>query len=181
MSRLSGLLAVCLMLVPYSLSQNKNNKLKGDFPFNESITVVQQPASNGACPSVLTGPVSEAFVNDHGIWSFDGKGNVDIKDSGQFIAVNPPTDGSQVTPVNSHCVGTYNVLDDSTVDFHYNCSTDNFVSYFQVHTTGTFTKTNILVEAWNNPDGSLQVTPYVYGNTIVGCSYVLENTTVTIP
>ena len=133
---------------------------------------------NGACGTTLSGPVTEALVNDKGTWSFDGKGNVLILDSGMFISVNPPTDASEVAPVATTCKGTYQLLDKNTVDFHYNCSTDNFVSYFQVHTTGKITKSNILVEAWYNADGSLPVTPYVYGGTIVGCSYIGENTTI---
>ncbi len=177
MKKLTLLLAGCLLFAPALFAQH-NNELKGNFPFNETIHVIQQPAVNGACGTSLSGPVSESIITDTGIWSFDGKGNVSIKDSGIFILVNPPTDASQVVPEAAQCVGTYNVLSKTVVDFHYKCSTDNFNSYFQVHTTGVITKTNILVEAWDNPDGSLPVTPYVYGNTIVGCSYIGENTVV---
>ncbi len=154
------------------------NRLKGDFPFNETIHIVQQPAVNGACGSSLSGPVTSSIITDTGIWSFDGKGHVKMHDSGIFILVNPPTDASQVQPEAAQCAGTYKLLDDTTVDFHYNCSTDNWTSYFVVHTTGKITPHNILVEAWDNPDGSLPVQPYVYGNTIVGCSYIGENTTI---
>lgn len=101
-----------------------------------------------------------------------------MTDSGMFITVTPPTDASQVQPAAALCSGTYAMLDESTVDFHYTCSLDHGVSYFQVHTTGKVTNLNILVEAWNNPDGSLPVTPYIYGTTVVGCSYVAENTTI---
>jgi hypothetical protein len=160
--------------------KSSNSQLKGSFPFNETLHIVQQPAVNGACGTSLSGPVTSSIYNDHGIWSFDGKGNVTISDSGIFMLVNPPTDASQIIPAASLCSGTYNVLDSSTVDFHYNCSVDGGASYFQVHTTGYYTKSSILVESWNNPDGSLPVTPYVLGGAVVGCDYVLENTTISI-
>jgi hypothetical protein len=173
-----------LVLVSFALgsvlvAQNAPlSKLKGDFPFNETLHIVEQPAVGGVCGATLSGPVSMVIYNDTGIWSFDGKGNVHMTDSGMFINVVPPTDASQVTPAAATCSGTYAMLDESTVDFHYNCSLDHGASYFQVHTTGKVTNSNILVEAWVNPDGSLPVTPYIYGNTIVGCSYVGENTTI---
>jgi hypothetical protein len=172
-------LVVCLLAAPFVFSQN-NASLQGDFPFNETLHIVQQPAVNGMCGSSLVGPVSTAIYNDQGIWSFDGKGNVHMTDSGTFITSAMPTDASQVVPSAAECYGTYNLLDSSTVDFHYKCSLDHFVSYFQVHTTGRVTNTSILVEDWVTPDGKLEVTPYVYGNTVVGCSYVLENTTMSI-
>lgn len=171
------LLTGCLISAPMLLAQ-KNSDLKGNFPFNETIHIVQQAALNGACGNTLSGPVTSSIINDTGIWSFDGQGNVTIKDSGTFILSNPPTDASQVQPEAAICAGTYKLLDKDTVDFHYNCSTDNGASYFVVHTTGKITASNILVEAWNNPDGSLPVTPYVYGSTIVGCSYIAENTVI---
>jgi hypothetical protein len=176
MKRLGLLVIGCFMSAPMLFAQNY--LLNGSFPFNETITIVQQPAVKGACGKTLSGPVSEAVIYDTGIWSFDGKGHVSIKDSGMFITVNPPTDASQVTPEAAKCEGTYEVLNRSTVDFHYDCSTDNGVSYFKVHTTGKITPTNILVEAWDNPDGSLPVIPYVYKGAIVGCSYLGENTVI---
>jgi hypothetical protein len=170
----------CLVLTaPLLFAQN--NILNGNFPFNETITIVQQPAVNGACGTTLSGPVTSAFINDTGIWSFDGKGKVSITDSGLYITSNPPTDASQVVPEHASCSGTYSVSKDlSTVDFHYNCSTDGGISYFQVHTTGRITLTNILVEAWLNPDGSLPVIPYVYRGVIAGCSYLAEDTVVSL-
>jgi len=177
------LLAAHLLFAPMVLAQH-NNDLKGNFPFNETIHVIFQtnPPVNGACGATLSGPVTEAIITDTGIWSFDGKGNVTINDSGIFINPNPPTDASQVTPEGALCKGTYNVLDKSTVDFHYNCTTDNFATSFQVHTTGRITKSNILVEAWTNPGPppSLPVTPLVLGtgNTALACNYIGENTTI---
>ncbi len=179
MQKLVLSLAVCLLSASSAYSQN-NAKLKGDFPFNETLHIVQQPAVGGQCGASLVGPVSTAIYNDQGIWSFDGKGNVHMTDSGTFMTVSTPSDASQVVPGAAECFGTYNIVDSGIVDFHYQCSLDHFASYFQVHTTGRFTSTNILVEDWVKPDGSLEVTPYVYGNTVVGCSYVLENTTISI-
>jgi hypothetical protein len=179
MSKCNLLLVVCLMSVPFAFGKD-NAKLKGDFPFVETLHIVQQPAVDGQCTSPLTGPVSEAIYNDQGIWSFDGKGNVHMKDSGTFITVNSPTDGSQIIAAAAECSGTYNVLSDDIVDFRYKCSLDHFASYFDVHTTGRFTATSILVQDWVKPDGTLEVTPYVYGSTVVGCSYVLENTTISM-
>jgi len=181
LKKISLLLAGCLIFAPMLFAQH-NGDLKGDFPFNETIHVIFQtnPPVGGACGTTLTGPVTEAIITDTGIWSFDGKGHVNIKDSGIFISPNPPTDASQVTPEAATCKGTYNLLDKSTVDFHYNCTTDNFNTSFQVHTTGKITKSNILVEAWDNPDGSLPVTPLVLGtgSTALACTYIGENTTI---
>lgn len=84
------------------------NRLKGDFPFNETIHIVQQPAVNGTCGSSLSGPVTSSIITDTGIWSFDGKGHVKMHDSGIFILVNPPTDASQVQPEAAQCAGTTN-------------------------------------------------------------------------
>ena len=177
MKKILTLLVLSLSLATSLYAQKGNvSKLKGDFPFNETLHIIQQPAVNGACGSALSGPVSEGIITDTGIWSFDGKGKVHINDSGTFITVNPPTDASQVVPEAAECKGTYSMIDDATVDLHYNCSTDNWNSYFVVHTTGRFTNNTLLVEVWHNADGSLEVTPYVYGNTVVACTYVLENT-----
>ena len=178
MKNLCLLAVACLTCASMASAQKSAYNLKGNFPFNETIHIVEQAAVNGACGTSLTGPVTEAIINDTGTWSFDGNGNMTIHDSGAMITSNPPTDASQVVPEAADCVGTYNFLNANTVDLHYNCSLDHFTSYFVVHTTGKVTKSNILVEAWDNADGSLPVTPYVYGGVTVGCSYVLENTTV---
>ena len=120
MEKLTLLLAGCLLSAPMLFAQH-NSDLKGDFPFNETIHVIQQtnPPSGGACGATLTGPVTELIITDQGTWSFDGKGNVTIKDSGILITNNPPSDASQVVPEAAQCVGKYNLLDKSTVDFHY--------------------------------------------------------------
>ena len=183
MKKCTLLLVVCLMFAPMVLAQHLND-LKGDFPFNETIHVIFQSNApvNGTCGATLTGPVTESVITDTGIWSFDGKGHVSIKDSGIFINPNPPTDAGQVTPEEALCTGTYNLLDKTTVDFHYNCSTDNFGTSSKVHTTGKITKSNILVEAWTlpGPPASLPVTPLVLGtgNTALACTYIGENTTI---
>lgn len=177
MNKLGMLLLASVCLSASVYAQNGNvAQLKGDFPFNETLHIIQQPAVDGACGSTLSGPVSEGIITDTGIWSFDGKGNVHIMDSGTFITATPATDASQVVPEGAECKGTYSMIDNATVDLHYNCSTDNFNSYFVVHTTGRFTNNTLLVEVWHNADGSLQVTPYVFGNTVVACTYVIENT-----
>ena len=173
--------AGCMTLTSFAFAQNPNNKkLKGDFPFNETVHIVQQAAVNGACGNTLQGPVTSSIVNDTGIISLDGKGNLMIKDSGTFILSNPPTDAAQVAPVATACSGAYSVSDDNIVDFHYNCSPDGGASYFKVHTKGRLTRTLLLMEAWDNPDGSLPVTPYIVGNAVVGCSYLAENTVVSL-
>ena len=114
-------LATCLLSAPLVFCQN-NASLKGDFPFNETLHIVQQPAVNGQCGSSLVGPVTTAIYNDQGIWSFDGKGNVHMTDSGTFMTVSTPNDASQVVPGAAECYGTYDLLNSSTVDFHYKCS-----------------------------------------------------------
>src|ERR1035437_3296418 len=109
-----------LVLVSFALgsvlvAQNAPlSKLKGDFPFNETLHIVEQPAVGGVCGATLSGPVSMVIYNDTGIWSFDGKGNIHMTDSGMFINVVPPTDASQVTPAAATCSGTYAMLDEST-------------------------------------------------------------------
>jgi hypothetical protein len=104
-------------------AQNTNpNRLKGDFPFNETLQIIIGGTQGGSCPNVLTGPVTQSTLTNTGIWSFDGKGNVSIVDQGMLVQI-PSTDASQVTPSNAVCTGTYALLDANTVDFHYNCST----------------------------------------------------------
>lgn len=105
MQKLVLSLAVCLLSVPFAFGQN-NAKLKGDFPFNETLHIVQQPAVGGQCGPSLVGPVSTAIYNDQGIWSFDGKGNVHMTDSGTFMTVSTPSDASQVVPGAAECFGT---------------------------------------------------------------------------
>jgi hypothetical protein len=61
-------------------------------------------------------------VMNTGVWSFDGAGNVKIVDQGVLMQV-PSADASQVTPSNGVCKGRYQLLDDDTVDLHYDCST----------------------------------------------------------
>jgi hypothetical protein len=170
-----------LTLSTASLAQSSVNALKGDFPFNETIHIIQQPAINRSCPTSaanLTGSVSSSVLIDTGIFSFDGKGNLNIKDSGMLWPESQPLDPSQIVPVETSCTGTYNFLDATTVDLHYKCSSDNFASYFVVHTTGKVTQSNILVEVPHNSDGSLQVSPFVRGGYIASCAVVGENTVI---
>jgi hypothetical protein len=170
-------LLVVACLATTMLAQNTNpNRLKGDFPFNETLQIIIGGTQGGSCPNVLTGPVSQSTLTNTGIWSFDGKGNVSIVDQGMLVQI-PSTDASQVTPSNAVCTGTYALLDADTVDFHYNCSTVPG-TYFQVHTTGKITPNNILVAVYHRPDGSLDVAPFYAGNTIVACTYVAENTVI---
>ncbi|MGA2535127.1 MAG: hypothetical protein ABSF53_03860 [Terracidiphilus sp.] len=170
-------LVACLMPAPMLLAQKE---LKGSFPFNETIHIVQQAATDGKCGTSLSGAVSSAIINDTGIWTFDGNGHMTIADHGAEITVNPPTDASQVVAEAAECKGSYSWLDKSTLDLHYRCSLDHFVSYFQVHSIGKVTPFNILVEVAANPDGTPGVSPYIYKGETVGCSNVLENTVVSL-
>lgn len=154
--------------------------LKGSFPFNETIHIVQQAAVNGACGTSLSGPVTSSIINDTGTWTFDGKGNMSIVDAGVLIGTNPPTQASQVVGQAAQCYGTYHLLSKDMVDLHYNCSLDKGVSYFKVHSMGRITPFNILVNTVNNADGTPGVTPYIYGSAVVGCAYVAENTVVSL-
>ena len=180
------MLAGTLLFAPFLSAQGTSSKtytnadVKGSFPFNETIHIVQQPAVNGACGTSLSGPVTTAIINDTGTWTFDGKGNMSIVDQGVEITSNPPTDASQVVGAAAICSGTYNLLPKGILDLHYNCSLDHFVSYFQVHSLGKITPYNILITTVNNPDGTPGVTPYIYGSSVVGCSNVVENTVVSI-
>jgi hypothetical protein len=169
----------CLLPAPMLLAQH-NSDLKGNFPFNETIHIVQQPASGGKCGVSLSGPVSTALYNDTGYWFFDGKGNMSAQDHGVFVTVFPPTDASQVTGAAASCKGTYTIPEAGKVYLHYKCSLDNWISYFDVHSLGHLTGTTLLVETMSNSDGSPGVTPYVYNGATVGCSTVLENTTVSL-
>jgi hypothetical protein len=85
-----------------------------------------------------------------------------------------------VAPVATACSGAYGVSAHNIVDLHYNCSSDGGASYFKVHTKGRFTRTLLLMEASANPDGSQPVNSYIVGNTVVGCSYLAENTVVSL-
>jgi hypothetical protein len=168
-----------LLPAPMILAQHENT-LNGSFPFNETIHIVQQPATGGACGASLSGSVSTARYNDTGFWTFDGKGHMWASDHGVFATVFPPSDASQVKGAAAQCKGTYVVPDKSIVYLHYHCSLDNWTSYFDVHSIGHITPANILVETMSNSDGTPGITPYVYKGSTVGCSTVLENTTVSL-
>lgn len=167
-------LFVCIASAAFA--QNNSDRLKGDFPFNETLHITTGSAQNGTCPDVLTGTVTQSIVTNTGIWSLDGAGNLKIVDQGVLVQV-PSTDASQVTPINGVCRGTYRSLDDDTVDFRYTCSTSPG-SFFQVHTVGKITPHNILVAVDHRTDGSLEVTPFFVGKSIVACTYIAENTVI---
>ena len=168
------LLFVCSASAAFA--QNNSDRLKGDFPFNESLQFATASAQDGTCPHVLTGPVTQSLVTNTGTWSFDGDGHLKIVDQGVLMQV-PSTDASQVTPINAVCKGTYRLLNDDTVDLHYNCSTSPG-SFFQVHTIGKITPDNILVAVQHRIDGSLEVTPFFVGGNIEACVYIAENTVI---
>jgi len=170
-------LLVFVCIASAAFAQNNSDRLKGDFPFNETLKFVTGSPQNGTCPHVLTGPVTQSVVTNTGVWSFDGAGNLKIVDQGVLMQV-PSTDASQVTPINGVCKGTYRLLDDDTVDLHYNCSTSPG-SFFQVHTIGKMTPTNILVAVDHRIDGSLEVTPFFVGGNIEACVYIAEDTVIT--
>ena len=169
-------LLVFVCIASAAFAQNNSDRLKGDFPFNENLQFTTGSAQDGTCPHVLTGPVTQSVVTNTGIWSFDGAGNVKIVDQGVLMQV-PSTDASQVTPISGACKGTYQLLDDDTVDFHYNCSTSPG-SHFQVHAIGKITPNNILVAVDHRTDGSLEVTPFFVGSNIEACTYIAENTVI---
>jgi len=172
---LFGVLALSSMLAAQTTNPNR---LKGDFPFNETLQIVTGPAVNNACGETISGPATQSVLTNTGIWSFDGAGHVSILDQGMLVPV-PTTDASQVTPSVASCSGTYALLDADTVDFHYDCSVAPGV-FFRVHTTGKITKSNVLVAVYHRPDGSLDVTPFYVNNTIVACTYVAENTVISL-
>jgi hypothetical protein len=172
--RTALLLFVCS--VSAAFAQNNSDRLKGDFPFNENLQFATASAQDGTCPHVLTGPVTQSLVTNTGTWSFDGDGHLKIVDQGVLMQV-PSTDASQVTPINGVCKGTYRLLNDDTVDLHYNCSTSPG-SFFQVHTIGKITPDNILVAVQHRIDGSLEVTPLFVGGNIEACVYIAENTVI---
>jgi hypothetical protein len=169
-------LLVFVCFASAAFAQNNSDRLKGDFPFNENLQFATASAQDGTCPHVLTGPVTQSTATNTGIWSFDGAGNLKIVDQGVLMQV-PSTDASQVTPINGVCKGTYQLLDDDTVDLHYNCSTSPG-SHFQVHTIGKITPNNILVAVNHSIDGSLEVTPFFVGSTIEACVYIAENSVI---
>jgi hypothetical protein len=170
-----------LSLSSLSLAGAGAHSLNGDYPFNETIRIAQQPATDGACPTSaakLAGPVAASWIVDTGVWSFDGKGNMRIRDSGLKWLADPISNASQIVPVETNCVGTYEVLNETTVDFRYKCTEDEFASYFLVHTIGKMTPYNILVEGAKNGDGSIEVMPFVRGGSVVGCAVIGEDTVV---
>ena len=169
-------LLVFVCMASAAFAQNNSDRLKGDFPFNETLHFVTGSPENGTCPHVLTGAVTQSVVTNTGVWSFDGAGNLKIVDQGVLMQV-PSTDASQVTPSNGVCKGRYRLLDDDTVDLHYDCSTSPG-SFFQVHTVGKITPTNILVAVDHRIDGSLEVTPFVVSGNIEACVYIAEDTVI---
>jgi len=169
-------LLVFVCIASAAFAQNNSDRLKGDFPFNETLHFITGSPENGTCPHVLTGTVTQSVVTNTGVWSFDGAGNVKIVDQGVLMQV-PSTDASQVTPSNGVCKGRYQLLDDDTVDLHYNCSTSPR-SFFQVHTIGKITPNNILVAVDHRIDGSLEVTPFFVGGNIEACVYIAEDTVI---
>ncbi len=169
-------LLVFACIASAAFAQNNSDRLKGDFPFNETLQFVTGSPQNGTCPHVLTGPVTQSVVTNTGVWSFDGAGNVKIVDQGVLMQV-PSTDASQVTPSNGVCKGRYRLIDDDTVDLRYNCSTSPG-SFFQVHTIGKITPNNILVAVNHRIDGSLEVTPLFVGGNIEACVYIAEDTVI---
>ena len=89
----------------------------------------------------------------------------------------PSTDASQVAPSNGVCKGRYQLLDDDTVDLHYDCSASPG-SFFKVHTMGKITPNNILVAVHHRIDGSLEVMPFFVGGNIEACVYIAEDTVI---
>jgi hypothetical protein len=75
-------LLVFVCIASAAFAQNNSDRLKGDFPFNETLQFVTGSPQNGTCPHVLTGPVTQSVVTNTGVWSFDGAGNVKIVDQG---------------------------------------------------------------------------------------------------
>jgi hypothetical protein len=166
-------LLVFVCIASSAFAQNNSDRLKGDFPFNETLQFITGSPQNGTCPHVLTEAVTQSVVTNTGVWSFDGAGNVKIVDQGVLMQV-PSTDASQVTPSNSVCKGRYQLLDDDTVDLHYDCSTSPG-SFFKVHTMGKITPNNILVAVHHRIDGSLEVTPFLSAATS-RCACTLQKT-----
>ena len=169
-------LLVFVCFASAAFAQNNSDRLKGDFPFNETLQFITGSPQNGTCPHVLTGAVTQSVVTNTGVWSFDGAGNVKIVDQGVLMQV-PSTDASQVTPSSGVCKGRYQLLDDDTVDLHYDCSASPG-SFFKVHTMGKITPNNILVAVHHRIDGSLEVTPFFVGGNIEACVYIAEDSVI---
>jgi hypothetical protein len=49
-------LLVFVCIASAAFAQNNADRLKGDFPFNETLQFVTSSPQNGTCPHVLTGP-----------------------------------------------------------------------------------------------------------------------------
>ena len=166
-------LLVFLCIACAAFAQNNSDRLKGDFPFNETLQFITGSPQNGTCPHVLTGTVTQSVVTNTGVRSFDGARQRQHRRPGMLMQV-PSTDASQVAPSNGVCKGRYQLLDGDTVDLHYDCSTSPG-SFFKVHTMGKITPNNILVGVHHRIDGSLEVTPFFVGGNIEACVYIAED------
>jgi len=176
---------------------NLNASVKGTYPFNETIIAGVATPVAGVCPAATPGqPYPNVYqqlsLTNQGTWSFDGKGNVKMDDTGVEVLV--PGAGTHPVDVmysEAHCKGTYQVNANSTIDFHYYCSVPqpgNFWVTFDVTAKGIITPHTILVAVPPAPNATARVTPVYFGSneysingaSLVGCSVVGENTTISL-
>jgi hypothetical protein len=136
---------------------------------------VSQPAVNGNCGTSLSGAVQASTLVDTGYWKFESNGTFTINDTGSLSAT-PTVNASQVMPTEASCSGTY-TLAGSKLAMSYSC-TVNGTTTFVVQSNGAVTPTAILVEAAENADGTLHVTPIISNGRIVSCGHLAENTVI---
>ena len=155
-----------------------NASLKGTFPFNETIIGVSAPATGGTCPQTLApGTVtSELSITNQGMWTFDGKGNVDINDTGVLITTPGTGEPADVSASAASCGGTYHVNNDNTVDMAYTCGVAGGFVQFVVQAHGVITPTNMLVAIPPGAGGQERVLKEYVGGALAACAVIGENT-----
>jgi hypothetical protein len=163
-------------------NSESNAALKGSYPFNETIIGAVSPASPGqtACGQTLTNPVAQQLtLTNQGIWTFDGKGNLEINDTG-VLTVTPGTNQyMDVSYSAASCAGTY-AVSGNKVSMKYTCGVAGGVVQFDVIALGLITPSSILVAVPPAAGNTMRIVPEYFAaggaRTLIACTVIGENT-----
>jgi hypothetical protein len=155
-----------------------NATMKGVFPFNETIIGVTAPATGPTCPQTLAaGSVtSQLQLTNQGEWTFDGKGNLSIVDTGVLVTSPGTGEAADVAASMANCSGTYKVNADHTVDMAYTCGLAGGYVQFIVQSRGLLSPTNMLVAIPPAAGGQTRVLQELVGGNLAACAVIGENT-----
>jgi hypothetical protein len=159
-------------------AESANAKLKGTFPFNETIIGVTAPATGPTCPQTLApGTVNSTLqLTNQGLWTFDGNGHMEADDTGVLVTTPGTGQVADVAASVATCVGTYNVNADNTVDMAYNCGLAGGFVQFVVQSRGVLTPVNMLVAIPPAAGGQTRVLSEYVGGQLAACAVIGENT-----